>query len=340
MKRMRRLQSVPVQVAIVALAGCALLAILAQGVAFHTMLSTTAWMVMAIFTLSLCLTWGIGGILCFGQGMFLGLGAYAYAIAAINFGDTGLAFLVGLLVPALFAAALGYFLFYGRLSDVYLGVITLTTTLILFKFINATGGDAWRIGTARLGGFNGIPATPMLENPLTGVPFSPLAMFWLVGAFLIFAYALVRIFTASALGRAVIAVRENEMRAELLGYNAKALKLVVWIIGATLAGLAGVLFASVVFVSPTLFSLSTSAQVLIWVVVGGIGCFLGPMVACIGLQIFAAWLGKAGLVDPNIALGGILVLMVLLLPNGMQPLGRKGLERLMARISVKGAPHG
>lgn len=312
--------STPVQVAVAAVAGLIALALMAQGLAFHTLLNATTWMVMAIFTLSLCLTWGIGGILCFGQGAFLGLGAYAYAIAAINFGDTGLAFLVGLAVPALFAAALGYFLFYGRLNDVYLGVITLTVTLILFKFINATGSDAWKIGVARLGGFNGIPATPLLQNPLTGAPFSPMAMFWIVGIALILVYALMRGFVVSRLGRAVIAVRENEMRAELLGYNAKALKLIVLVAGAALAGLAGVFFANTVFVSPTLFSLATSAQVLIWVVVGGVGYFLGPMIACIALQILTAWLGKAGIVDPNIALGSLLVLMVLLLPNGLQPL--------------------
>ncbi|MFE3837155.1 ABC transporter permease subunit [Pseudogemmobacter sonorensis] len=326
--------SLAVQLGLAALAGPAALWLVAEGAAFHTMLNATTWMVMAIFTLSLCLTWGVGGILCFGQGAFLGLGAYAYAIAAINLGDSGLAALIGLAVPALFAAMLGYFLFYGRLSDVYLGVITLTVTLILFKFMNATGGDGWRIGAARLGGFNGIPATPPLQDPFSGRALSPQAMFWLTGGLLILSYILVRLFAVSKLGREVIAVRENEVRAELLGYNSRALKLVVWVIGAMLAGLAGVLFATTVFVSPTLFSLATSAQVLIWVVVGGIGCFLGPVVACIALQVLTAWLGKAGLIDPNIALGALLVLMVLLLPNGLQPL----VARLLARIAHRPAP--
>ena len=56
-------------------------------------------------------------------------------------------------------------MFYGRISDVYMGVITLVVTLILFKFMNATAGDAYRIGNARLGGFNGIPAFPILNVP-------------------------------------------------------------------------------------------------------------------------------------------------------------------------------
>ena len=72
--------------------------------------------------------------------------------AAINFGDTHLAPCpIALLVPTLAAAALGYFMFFGRISDVYMGVITLTVTLILFNFINSTAGDEWthRRGAAR-----------------------------------------------------------------------------------------------------------------------------------------------------------------------------------------------
>jgi ABC-type branched-subunit amino acid transport system permease subunit len=196
-------------------------------------------MSMGIFALSLALLWGYGGILCFGQSAFFGLGAYAYAIAAINFGDTTLAAAFAIGIPALFAAGLGYFLFYGRLSDVYLGVITLTVTLILFKLINSTGGDAWRIGAARLGGFNGIPNTPLLTMPFTGAPLSPANMFACIALFA--TYTLCKWLIATRFGRAVIAVRENEMRAELLGYNAKRLKLAVFVISAGIAGLAGLL---------------------------------------------------------------------------------------------------
>ena len=66
-------------------------------------------------------------------------------------------------MPAAFAALLGYFIFYGRISDVYLGVITLTVTLILFNSINSTAGPEFHIGAAQLGGFNGIPGIPLAE---------------------------------------------------------------------------------------------------------------------------------------------------------------------------------
>ena len=95
-----------------------------------TLIQFTIYAVMAILGVSLGFIWGFGGILCFGQAAFFGLGAYTYAIAVINIGDSTIPFLLAIVVPALFAALLGYVIFYGRLSDVYMGVITLTVTLI------------------------------------------------------------------------------------------------------------------------------------------------------------------------------------------------------------------
>ncbi|MBO0132258.1 branched-chain amino acid ABC transporter permease [Agrobacterium burrii] len=295
----------------------------------YTVINATVYVSMAVFALSLALLWGYGGILCFGQSAFFGLGAYAYAVAAINFGNTPAAALVAIIVPALFAAALGYFIFYGRLSDVYLGVITLTVTLILFKLINSTGGDAWRIGSARLGGFNGIPSTPLLAWPGGGI-LTPAEMFTFASICLFGIYAFCKYLIRTPFGRSVIAVRENEMRAELLGYNARRLKLQVFCISAAIAGLAGMLFANVVFVSPTVFSLSMAAQVLIWVVVGGVGTLFGPVAACILLQIATIALGKLGVIDPGIVLGVILIVFVVFVPGGILP----ALTRLASNLFV------
>lgn len=317
-------------IALAAIAMLVAIAILPDVAPLYTLINVTLYMSMGVFALSLALLWGYGGILCFGQSAFFGLGAYAYAIAAINFGDTTLAAVFAILTPALFAAGLGYFLFYGRLSDVYLGVITLTVTLILFKLINSTGGDAWRIGEARLGGFNGIPNTPLLTMPFSGIPLSPAQMFTLAAILLFATYALCKVLIVTRFGRAVIAVRENEMRAELLGYNAKRLKLAVFVISAGIAGLAGLLFANSVFVSPTMFSLSMAAQVLIWVVVGGLGTLFGPVAACFALQMATAALGKLGLVDPNNVLGLVLIVFVVFVPGGIQP----ALATLYARIAA------
>lgn len=307
------------QIALAALIGFATMIVFPLVAPLYGIINATLYVSMAVFALSLALLWGFAGILCFGQSAFFGLGAYAYAIAAINLGDTTIACAFAILIPVLFAAALGYFLFYGRLNDVYLGVITLTVTLILFKLINSTGGDSWRIGKARIGGFNGIPDTPPLRLPFGGEILNPLQMFVLATACLIAAYAFCKLLTVTRFGRAVAAVRENEVRAELLGYNAKRLKLAVFCISAGLAGLAGLLFANTVFVSPTIFGLSMAAQVLIWVIIGGLGTFVGPVIASIALQMLAVYLGKLGLIDPNILLGALLIAFVVFVPRGILP---------------------
>src|SRR4029434_6924067 len=137
----------------------------------------TLLLIYALFALSLGLMWGYAGLLSFGHSAYFGLGAYAYAIAVVNIGESTAPLLLAMLVPAIVAAVICAMMFYGRISDVYMGVITLVVTLILFKFMSATAGDAYAIGAARLGGFNGIPAFPILNVPgdpgtqIFGTPF-------------------------------------------------------------------------------------------------------------------------------------------------------------------------
>jgi ABC-type branched-subunit amino acid transport system permease subunit len=317
------------------------LALLAAGLAawwlprtleLFAVINATVWTAMAVLALSLALVWGFGGILCFGQAAFFGLGGYAYAVAALNLPDTTLAVPIALAVPTLAAAILGYVMFYGRISDVYIGVITLTVTLILFNFANSTAGDEWRIGAAPLGGFNGIPATPPLNLPGDpGTPLTPGQLLALAVASLAGCYAASKLILLTRFGRVVVAIRENELRAALLGYDVRLHKLGIFAIGGLMAGLAGMLFANCVFVSPTMFSLSYSGQIIIWVMVGGVGTLVGPAVGAVLIQALTAWAGTLPQVNPNLLLGLILVGAVLAIPRGLQPtlaglLRRRGRE--------------
>ena len=310
--------AIPSAVAI--LIGLAAALALPRFVDLYTLLNLTIYVSMAAYALSIALIWGHGGILCFGQAAFFGLGAYAYAVTAINFHDSTFAVVAAAVAPSLFAAALGYFIFYGRLTDVYLGVITLTVTLILFKLANSTAGEAYHIGSARLGGFNGMPDTPPLNAPFNpGRLLSPDEGFAVSVVVLVAAYIFCKWLINTRFGRAVSAVRENELRAELLGHDSRLLKLIIFVIGAAIAGVAGMLFATSVFVSPTVFGLSNAAQALIWVVVGGLETLAGPIIACFLLQALAAYLGALDLIDPNVVLGAVLIGFVLFLPRGLLP---------------------
>jgi ABC-type branched-subunit amino acid transport system permease subunit len=336
--------------AAVAVLGGVFLVLAPRWVELDTLLNLTVYVIMAILALSLGLVWGYGGILCFGQAAFFGLGAYTYAIAVINIGDSTLPFLLAIVLPAAFAALLGYFMFYGRISDVYLGVITLTVTLILFNTVNSTAGPEYHIGVARLGGFNGIPSIPPLN-----LPFQPDAaldlegMFYLSTALLLVTYFGLRALLASRFGRVVVGIRENERRAELLGYDPRLYKLATFAIGGAIAGLAGCLFANWgAFVSPTIFGLAQSAQIIIWVIVGGRGTLIGPVVGSIAMEWLTTTLGAnqttgtGGLADlwsnAPLVLGAILVGFVLLVPKGLVPTLADGAGRLLRRRPTDPAP--
>jgi len=317
--------------AAVAVIGLAVLVLGPRWLELDTVLNITVYMIMAVLALSLALIWGFGGILCFGQSAFFGLGAYTYAIAVINIGESTGPLMLSILVPALFAAALGYFIFYGRISDVYLGVITLTVTLILFNSINSTAGPEFHIGSAKLGGFNGIPGIPALNWPFRpDLPVDLEGMFYLSTGSLLIVYFGLKGLLASQFGRIVVGIRENERRAELLGYDPRVYKLATFVIGAALAGYAGCLFANWgAFVSPTIFGLAQSAQIIIWVIVGGRGTLIGPIVGCVGIQWLTAALGAnaptgAGvwgslLGNVPLILGAVLIGFVLLVPKGVVP---------------------
>lgn len=281
----------------------------------------TLLVVYGMLGLSLGLIWGFGGILCFGQAAFFGLGAYSYAIAAINIGESTVPVLIGILVPAVVAFLLGAMMFYGRLADVYMGVITLVFTLILYRFMNSTAGPDFVIGKARLGGFNGIPGYQTLNVP--GFPDEYIygdALYYLAFSLLIVVYLFLRWFLKTSFGRTAIAIRENEERVELMGYDVRIRKTLLFSLGGGIAGLSGVLYANwAEIVTPGLFSLGQSAEIIIWCIVGGLGMLVGPIFGGMLIGLMKFLLGQQSMIDNTLVLGLVLVLFVLFLPKGVVP---------------------
>lgn len=297
----------------------------------------TVLVIWSLLALSLGLMWGYAGILSFGHAAYFGLGAYTYAIASINFGGSTGAIVLALMIPALLAAGVGAMMFFGRISDVYVGVITLVVSLILFKFMNATAGDIYRIGDARLGGFNGIPGFPILNIPgdttaqIWGTPF-----YYFSAIILLLCYLLSRWILASAFGHILLGIRENELRMELLGYNVPLYKTAIFCISASMAGLAGALFAMwSEIVTPGLFALSQSAETIIYVIVGGLGTLIGPMLGALLIGGLKLLLGGQTTIDNSLVMGGILVLAVLLIPNGIVSQFFAWRERRLSRSTAQ-----
>jgi ABC-type branched-subunit amino acid transport system permease subunit len=304
-----------------AVCGLALAFVLPSLVEVFVLVDLTAYVVMAILALSLALVWGYAGILCFGQSAFFGIGGYAYALGVLNLGESTIPLFLGIAVPMIFAAVLGYFLFYGRVGDIYLGVITLCVSLILFNLVNSMSGTEYKIGSVPIGGHNGIPGVPPINLPgYSSIQLGYEGSFQLSVIVLVLVYVGLHILLASNFGRVVVSIRLNELRTELLGYDARLYKLIVFTIGAGIAGVAGILFANWgSFVGPTLFSILFSAQLIIWIMVGGLGTLIGAVVGAFAIQWLTTWLGTSKLVDPNIFLGAVFIMFVLLVPNGIQP---------------------
>lgn len=285
-----------------------------------TIINLSTAIALAILALSLGLIWGYGGILCFGQTAFFGIGAYAYTIAAINFGGSSWAILLAILAAAAFAAVLGYFMFYGRVSDVYMAVITLTVTLILYSLLRRTSGPEYKIGNALLGGFNGVNSPPLNLPWPPYTPLYPEHVFYVGMAVLIIGYVLCAWLVQTHFGRVAVAIRENELRAELIGYDTRLYKLVLFTIGGAVAGAGGIIFCNGVGrITPDVFNLYNSALAIIWVIVGGRGTLVGPVLGSFALFYLTTWLGTQGTVNNNLVLGLILIVFVLAVPKGILP---------------------
>lgn len=285
------------------------------------MLDLSVVFVLALLALSMSFMWGYSGMLSFGQTAYFGLGGYVYAVSAMNLGTTTLPFLLGVFLPMGFALVIGYFIVYGRLSDVYFSVMTLVITLVLDKAVRATSGSQYVVGDVRLGGQNGIPGVPPLQVPWDRTTTLFIDHVYYLSAVLILAvYVGLRLALTSRFGRVLVGVRENEQRIELLGYDARLYKLGAFVIAGGLAGLSGTMFAVWGnFVSPNMFGLERAAQVIIWVIVGGKGTLIGPIVGTGLIQYLTSWLGMQGVGQVTLVMGTVLIVAVLLFKEGLLP---------------------
>ncbi|MCX5590962.1 branched-chain amino acid ABC transporter permease [Alcaligenes endophyticus] len=278
-------------------------------------------LILGLLALSMGLLWGYVGILSFGQTIFFGLAGYSYALLAMNGVEAVWAVLLAIIIPMLFAAVLGYFMIYGRLSDIYLSVITLVVTLLFEKTIRATSGPEYVVGTVRLNGQNGIPGVPGLDYQIGFWDMSSIeGVYWLALMSVAVMMLLSYMFLRSRKGRTLQGIRENELRMELLGYNTRRLMLLAFTLSSALAAIAGVLYVIWGnFVGPEMFSLNQAALVVIWVIVGGRMSLFGPLLGALLIQYLSTWLGTQGVGQVNIVLGAVLLFCVLLFPEGLVP---------------------
>ena len=278
------------------------------------------WIFMA---LGLCLVWGYGGMLSFGSTLFFGLSGYAYGVLAINLGGdnwTFLALALSVLISALAALVLGYFMIWGRIGGVFFGIVTLSATLVLAFFLAQTAGPEWRIGSARLNGFNGMTGMDPLTLSWSGerIYFQGALLYYFVIGMLLAVYFGLRILVNSRFGNVIVAIREDAQRAEFLGYDVRKYQLATFAIGSALAGLSGALYVSWgQFITPSSISLPAAALPIVWVAFSGrsdlTATLIGSFLILYAFQTITIYSQQAAL----ILMGTLLLGTVMLAPQGL-----------------------
>lgn len=297
----------------------------------------TLSLVFAVFAISVDLLWGYTGILTFGHAVFLGFGAYLMGKLLETFGGGAemvyLGFLLGTILPGLLGLLIAGVLFYRGIGEDYFTIITLA-----FAIIAEQSAVSWSSVT---NGANGllIPAAEIGIPAVVAVDLSGTTLYYLCVVVLLASYLLGRRIVDSPFGRVLIAINQNETKADALGYNTEKYKTMVFGMSSALAGFAGTLYVlSENFVSPPLLGFLQSTDVLIWVLVGGRGTLIGGVIGTVFLRFFENTISGALAFSWVLVLGVVLILIVLLFPAGMIGVLDEVRDRLTARLTETDEP--
>ena len=267
----------------------------------------TRVMIVAIAALALDLLVGYGAMISFGHAAFVGLGAYAAGILSSHgIGEALVALPAALLLAAAFAYLTGLVIL--RTRGVYFIMITLAFSQMVF-FIGTS--------LAPYGGDDGM--TLSARNTVAGFALfaGDTAFYYVVLAFLIASYLLCRSIVGSRFGRVLRGIKENPTRMETLGYRVFRYQLAAYVIAGALAGLSGYLLANVTeFVSPAYMSWQRSGELIIMLVMGGIGSLYGAILGTVVYLLSEEWLSSFT-EHWKVIFGPILVLLILFFPRGL-----------------------
>ena len=264
-------------------------------------------MIFAIAAVALDVLIGYGGLISFGHAAFVGLGAYAVGIlSAHGFGDALIALPVALAASALFALATGAVCL--RTHGVYFIMITLAFSQMMFFTASSL---------APYGGDDGL--TVRARNTIAGFALmrDALSFYYVVFACLLATYLLCRALLGSRFGRVFCGARENPIRMVSIGYDVFRYQLVAYVIAGAIGGLSGFLLANAAeFVSPAYMSWQRSGELVIMVLMGGMGTLYGAVIGAAAFVLAEEWL--SGLTEHwKMIFGPLLVLIVLFARGGL-----------------------
>jgi urea transport system permease protein len=304
------------------------------------------YLALAILALGLDLLWGYAGILSLGQAIFFGIGAYSIGMYMLLLGSGkgvygeaipdfmiwnqvyqlpffwkpyryfAFALASAVLVPALLAAVIGFLTFRRKLRGTYFAILTQAIAFAVWLMINRN--------EMRLGGTNGLTDFKSLLGLPLGSAATQRGLYVVTALALLGGLLAARWLVRSKTGLVLEAVRDNERRLEFLGYDVTGFKILVFGVSATLAGVAGLLYAPQVgIITPSQIGVLPSLEVVIWVAFGGRGTLWGPIVGAISINWLRSVLTATYPTLWPIILGALFVGVILLFPEGLMGLGHR-----------------
>ncbi len=274
--------------------------------------------IFAIAGVGLNLALGYGGMVSLGHAAFFGLGAYVSGISAFHFGDgsefiAGFAgtnqmitiWIISIIVTAFFALIIG--LISIRTAGVYFIMITLAFAQMIYYFA---------LSWPTYGGEDGLLMLSRNQFPFLDTD-NDIHFFALCFGLLIVSLYLTSRIMSARFGAALDVARMNEIRLATAGINPYPVKLIAFILSAIITGLAGALFADLNrFVSPDLLSWQMSGELIIFILLGGVGRLYGPVIGAALFVLLETFLG--GYTEHwKLFLGLILLIIVLFAKGGL-----------------------
>jgi branched-chain amino acid transport system permease protein len=272
--------------------------------------------IFAVLALSLNLLLGYTGQLSLGHAAFFGIGAYASALLSVKLDwSPWIGMLAATVLPGLAGWGIGRLAL--KLRGAYFVLLTISfagvVSLVSVNWMDLTNGPL------------GIPGVPALAIALPGVPELSFrgksAFYYLVLVAVVAAYVLCRRLIASRIGRALVALRENETLAESVGIDGTFYLVLAAMISAAMAGAAGGLYAHYTrFVSPEVFLFTYTVTMVIMVVAGGKGTLAGPVVGAVIFTVLPEALRALASWQWQMLIYGILLIAALVfMPRGIVP---------------------
>ncbi len=283
---------------------------------FYQMSIMNTALMYVMLGLGLNIVIGLGGILHLGYIAFFLVGSYSYALLNIHF---GLNFWLALPVGGFLALILGILIAVPvlRLRGDYLAIVTLAfgeiTRIVVENWSSLTGGPS---------GIRSIPRPQIPGVELSLIDTAKLVYFIMVVLAALTIFITIRL-KDSRIGRALIAMREDEIACRSMGINTTRMKVIAFALGSVFAGVAGVVFAAnTTFINPASFTIWESIIVLCIVVLGGMGSIPGVVVAALVLKLLPEYL-RAFTEYRMLVFGAVLIIMMIFKPDGLLPEKRK-----------------